>query len=601
MKCILRTILYYSAFISFFGCSNNLSSTDPDNPSGVVSQPSIFRNFDPNLISTLQDEQKRSVKLNDLVKDVENATFYINDNIVFSEDEEEEQENKDITLHIQTQCIESETQKKFTKNVSVDYKNEIMLIELIPEQLFSYGNSWWLNEETYNPTCSFHFEARNKAGDIHYFELPHLPVLSFDNSLNLSLIEQQVPSNEVERVAQFPVLNFDQIANYAVISGRSTTVDQLKLICETFDLSFDVDNLIHYDLWKLQGWASIEKEDRINQPCRFVSFNDEHIVGISQLFPIVFPATQGMTIQMITDSREINDLKDKYPLSASGYDFHGISQMRSDFKKDHNLGSYHNLAVLKIENLNIDTIHLYIPDTSFQADTHFFYDNFLHGVLIENRENIMKNQGVFVTMPDSAEFTLNPSLIKAKDHRMEINDEGLHMVYEDNYALLTLTAGATALIPLSVNIEQQCDFKDNWSGEQRRLRMMRNIGMVFEGNLFPIYRVLDVTDVESAQKTIISSITEASHQTDDFRLDVGLTPTRRRIDKHFYKNTCTALETSRFDQKSVAHQGTWKVKSKNRSFQFTKDSEHSLSQAENRFINERVKRYLENKQLARRN
>ena len=39
------------------------------------------------------------------------------------------------------------------------------------------------------------------------------------------------------------------------ISGKDTAVDQLKLICETFELSFDVDDLIHYDLWKLQGWS----------------------------------------------------------------------------------------------------------------------------------------------------------------------------------------------------------------------------------------------------------------------------------------------------------------------------------------------------------
>ena len=136
--------------------------------------------------------------------------------ISFSLKKKNKKENKDITLQIHTQCIESETQQKFTKNTTMNYTNEIMLISLIPEEMFSYGNSWWLNEQAYNPTCSFHFEARNKAGDMHYFELPHLPILSFDNSLNLSLIEQQIPSNEVERVAQFPVLNFDQIEDYAV-------------------------------------------------------------------------------------------------------------------------------------------------------------------------------------------------------------------------------------------------------------------------------------------------------------------------------------------------------------------------------------------------
>lgn len=597
MKCTLRVILHL-LFISTFGCNNNSLNSQP-NTNGMVSQPNILRNFDPRLISTLQDKQERSVKLNDLIKDLENSSFYINDNIIFSKDENG-QENKEITLHVQTQCIESETQKKFSKNVSMEYKNEIMLIELIPEQLFSYGNSWWLNEETHNPTCSFHFEAKNKAGDTHYFELPHLPVLSFDNSLNLSLIEQQIPSNEVERVAQFPILKFDQIEDYAVISGRSTTVDQLKLICETFDLAFDVDDLIHYDLWKLQGWASIEQEDRINQPCRFVSFNDEHVVGVSQLFPIVFQA-QGMTIQLITDFKEIEALKDKYPLSVEGYDFNGISQMRSDFKKDNNLGSYHNLAVLKIENSSADQLHLYIPNTSFYTDTHFFYDDFFHEVLIEDRMYNMYDQGVFVTMPNSAQFILTPSLIKAKDQNMEVNDEGYHIVYERNRALLTLTAGSTALIPLSVNIEKQCNFRNNWTGEERMLKNIQNVGMVFEGDILPIHRVLDVTDVESAQKTIIDSITNNPQQNPNaFRLDIGLT-LKENVNKHFYSNTCTAFQTSRFDQVSIAHQGSWKVQSNKRNVQFTKNSNHSLSEEQNKFISNKVNEYLERKQLTQRN
>ena len=173
---------------------------------------------------------------------------------------------------------------------------------------------------TITPTCSFHFEARNKENSIHYFELPHLPILSFDNSLNLSLIEQHPPSNETERIAHFPILRFDQIENYALISGRNTIVDRIQLICETFDLPFDVDNLIHYDLWKLQGWSSIKEENKINQSCRFVSFNEDYIVGVSQLFPLVFP-TQGLSIQLITDSKEIDTLKDNYPSWCRGIRF----------------------------------------------------------------------------------------------------------------------------------------------------------------------------------------------------------------------------------------------------------------------------------------
>ncbi|MDE0151871.1 MAG: hypothetical protein OXK80_05185 [Bdellovibrionales bacterium] len=596
MKCVLRAILYLS-LISAFGCNNNSPLNSTPDTDGVVSQPNILRNFDPRLISTLQDKQERSIKLNDLIKNLETSSFYINDNIVFSKDENG-QANKNITLHVHTQCIESETQKKFTQNVSMEYKDAIMLIELIPEQLFSYGNSWWLNETTYNPTCSFQFEAKNKAGDIHIFELPHLPILSFDNSQNLSLIEQQIPSNEVERVSQFPILKFDQIEDYAVISGKNTTVDQLKLICETFNLSFDVDDLIHYDLWKLQGWASIEQEARINQPCRFVSFNDEHVVGISQLFPIVFQA-QEMTTQLITDFTEIEALKDHYPLSVEGYDFNGISQMMSDFKKDNSLGSYHNLAVLKIENSSADQVHLYIPNTSFYTNTHFFYNDFFHEVLIEDRMYLMYDKGVFVTMPESAQFILTPSLIKAKDQNMEVSDEGYHIVYENNHALLTLTAGATALIPLSVNIERQCDFKNNWTGEERMLNNIQNVGMVFEGDILPIYRVLDVTDVESAQKTIIGSIMNNPQQ-NAFRLDVGLTPTRN-INKHFYNNTCTAFQTSRFDPISIAHQGTWKLQSKNKKIQFTKDPNHSLSEEQNKFIRNKVNEIMEHQELARRN
>lgn len=593
MKYILKVIFYLSLAKALSGCGSNLPSTDHEQQ-GVVPQPNILRNFDPRLISTLQNEQKRSVKLNDLIKNMENSSFYINDHITFSNEKKSEKENKNVKLHVQTQCIESETHKTFTKNTTMNYTNEIMLISLIPEQLFSYGNSWWLNEKNHNPTCSFHFEAKNKSGRIHYFELPHLPILSFDNSLNLSLIEQRPSSNnEIERVAHFPILKFDKIEDYAVISGKNTIIDKLQLICEKFDLSFDVDDLRHYDLWKLQGWSSIKKENRVNQPCRFVSSSDDFIVGVSQLFPIVFP-TQKMTIQLITDAQEIDALKDKYPLSVKGYNFNGIQQMKSDLQKDKNLSAYHNLAVLKIENKTIDTIHLYIPETSFQTDIHFFYSTFMHTVLAGNKMHLMKGIGSFITMKNAAQFILTPSLIKAKEQIMEINDEGHHIVYNDNHALLTLTAGASALIPLSVNIQRQCDFRKNWLGEQRFLRSIHNVGMVFEGSIFPIYKVLDVTDMSSAKKTIIDFIKPYQNPSNAFRLDVGLN-TEKSINKYFYKNTCSAFKAIRFDTASIVHQGAWKVKTtgNNNKARFTKDPEHSLSQEETIFAQKKIKEMLE--------
>jgi len=593
MNCILRVILCLS-LSGFLNCTPKpplaLNSYVAGNSPGVVSQPSISQNFDPRLISTLQKEQKRSVKLNDLVKNMENSTFYINDNIVFSTNENKE-ENKNITLHIQTQCIEPETQKKFTKNVSLKYKNEIMLIELIPEKLFSYGNSWWLSEKIHNPTCSFHFEAKNKAGDIHFFELPHLPILSFNNSLNLSLIEQQAPSNEVERVAQFPMLKFDQIENYAVISGKNTIVDQLKLICETFDLSFNVDNLIHYDLWKLQGWTSIEQEDRINQPCRFVSFHNEYIVGVSQLFPIVFRA-QGLNIQLITDPDKVDVSKNRYSLGVSGYGFEGTARMKSDFKRDHNLKTYYNVVVLKFENTSIDQVHLYIPEASFYTDIHFFYDSFIHKVHIKGRVHTMDDQGMFITMKNSAQFILTPSLIKAKNHSMRINGERHYIVYEGNHALITIESGATALIPLSVDIENQCSFrKKKFVEKQRILKYVESAGMVFEGNMIPIYQVLDATDVESAKNTIINSITTNSPQQNlnSFRLDVTGSFAKENIDKYFYKNTCAAFRVGIFDQASIGHQGAWKVKFRNKKVQFIKATEQSLLQEQHKFARQIMK------------
>ena len=119
MKYIIKTILYLSLANILGGCSDHLGSTNDDQ--GVVSQPNILRNFDPRLISTLQNKQKRSIKLNDLVKNMEDSNFYINDHIVFSGEKKKEKEKKNIKLHIQTQCIESETQKKFTKNTIMDY------------------------------------------------------------------------------------------------------------------------------------------------------------------------------------------------------------------------------------------------------------------------------------------------------------------------------------------------------------------------------------------------------------------------------------------------------------------------------------------------
>ena len=127
------------------------------------------------------------------------------------------------------------------------------------------------------------------------------------------------------------------------------------------------------------------------------------------------------------------------------------------------------------------------------------------------------------------------------------------------------------------------------------LRSVDNIGMVFEGGLFPIYQVLDVTNVGAAQRTIIRSITATAPErsADSFRLDVGLDMTGK-FNKYFYHNTCNALKTSRFDQASLIHPETWEVQSKRNSkdIQFTKNSEHSLSQKQDQLIKEKLQDML---------
>ena len=94
------------------------------------------------------------------------------------------------------------------------------------------------------------------------------------------------------------------------------------------------------------------------------------------------------------------------------------------------------------------------------------------------------------------------------------------------------------------------------------------------------------------KKTIIDFIKPYQNPSNAFRLDVGM-DIEENINKYFYKNTCSAFKALRFDTASTVHQGAWKVKTtENNEIQFTKDPEHSLSQAENVFTQNKRQEFL---------
>ena len=301
----MRAILIFICFLFLPGCvldnspfdtsledSSSVSSVTEE-PTGLVPEPTIDSS-NISIISTLQTQDGRSMKLSGMVEDLDQSSFYINDQIIFS-NETESDHDTNIQFTISTHCIVSSatsSAKNFTKKITMEYKDKIRLLELLPEEIFIYGDKWWEDQQTTLPTCGFQFVATNKNGDTHFFSLPHLPVASFEDSLTVSLTKELTIYSdplEIDSVNQFPMLVFHpnkKLEGYRVLSALETQVDQLKLICEHTDFSIPVSDVKSYQLQDIPGLSTTltqtslvtksETSDNLllqhqisSQPCRF--------------------------------------------------------------------------------------------------------------------------------------------------------------------------------------------------------------------------------------------------------------------------------------------------------------------------------------------
>ena len=568
---VLSHFFYTFLFLCLVSCGGSSEDSSSPSPSDsspassevILEEPTVLSDFSPQLISTLnetENEKKRPIKLNGLVENVKDSVFYINDYILFDEDTLKKHEAA-VKFHITTKCIEPEKQNQFEKKMVLDYQNKLTLVQLIPEEMFFYGNPWWLDKEERKPVCSFQFTSKNSKGDSHYFELPQLIIESFEDSFNLSLIQQNIETEGKERIKQFPILDFENLSKYAVISG-SSEINEIKLICEKINLSFKAGGVKHYDLWKLQGWGDISDENKITQACRFVSFNDNMVLGVSQLFPLVFPQKTDISLEFV----DYSELPANEELERKTQ---GLMDLKNNFRNQSpNLMSlYHRVAGLKIKNKGLDQVHLYIPEASFDVNSDFIfkgsairdsgrdsslgndYPAELIGILyitdiyplsktkLSNFFSYEKGAKVYFTSQMLAENTFVEKDKNLSDSSVTYGSG------KSGKILMTLNPGHEWIFPLSLEVLESCLFS-NISGYKK----FSPLAMVFEGLKLPaVYQVLSNKDFESAEKTKVKNISwsKKNEKESSFYLQTkvyrGILPSnsrRERGDKMFFRNTC---------------------------------------------------------------
>ena len=552
----VRKFFIVSYILFLLGCdsptkNHQLAEEQPSDSNPTVVEFSVPEPFITNestqenpfeLIAALNRKEDRTVQLTGMMEQLENSTFYLDDQIVFSNRKKHKPSN--VRFEIFSECIESTRQKPFRRNIEIQYTESIHLVELLPEEIFPYGLQWWSEENLHPPSCSFRFQAKNKEGDIHYFELPHLSVTSFEEGFNLSLVQKNRDNfSNQELIDQFPMLVFDQLNQYSLISGYESSIDELKLICENWSISFPASGITEYDLQTLTGWTQVTENQKINQPCRFISLNQNHVVGVSQLFPMVFPVKDQLEINL--QSYQKNPL----PLQRG---VEGIRDLLSDFEKAENLNTYHQVASLEIKNKSTTAVHLFLPELGFQTDVYFFYDGLRYrNYLPELRTTVdLGRLGFFVPIENGAQFKVKNPMLESKT----VSEYREPVVWGDRQAIVTVPADSVLRIPLSVEFRRECRVD---------LKHINSIGMIFEGKNLPIYQVLNNTNFERAQNTIIDQThwsKRNQEKTHPFHLELGLYVDD--FNKNFYKNTCSAGQRGYFNPLINSDEGSWRVHSR---------------------------------------
>ena len=562
---------YFLLIFIITGCSKPLqleSTSIPLKEPLITTAPEQF-------VSTLGGKHQRTTLLNGLMRNIKESTFYINDYIDF----ETTEDSKNIQFHINTQCIESENQNKFTKDTTIPFKKKLYLIEMLPEEIFSYGNRWWLNNNVNSPSCSFHFKAINQTGSIHYFELPHLPIALFEHSWNLNLMDKENPiALGIENSKNFPVLLMEKMPNYQLVSLSSSEIDQLKLICDKgLAVKFDVGRQQQYDLWGLLGWSQLQMNSA-SSACRFLSLYKNHIVGVSQIFPLVPPVKENQfSIKQQSDRSSLGSFLSEEKASSRVpvryYDQDRTYQgLHSDFfsLSPQLKGVYDDSLEFVITNKESEPLHLMIPDATIVLKSRMFLRGIRHTVIPDR--NLLKdvNDVDFVpvgflnyfisNMPHQISyFTMSQFLRNDQVTSRKIKDElenGSSVIHglngDKRYALLTVAPRSELTIGfgLVLRMPDLCHKEDTRNTEL--------IGATFTGESLPVYQVLNNNDFEIASKTIVQ---QYNWNSDEFSWELWnnqLSP--KQIDSYhqpFYKNTCESARNSYFAESTRKDRESW--------------------------------------------
>ncbi len=613
------------------GCSEdnitNLSSVKP--PSLPLSEPFIATG-EAQLISTLTGEKQRATPLNGLVDNIEKSTFYINDYIEF---EKISEKSEDIQFHISTQCIESENQNRFTKTMVTPFKERIYLIEMLPEKIFSYGNHWWLSQKTKSPTCNFHFKATNKSGNIHYFELPHLPIALFEHSWNLSLIDKSEPMIAgMEASKSFPVLLMEKINNYKLVSHISSEIKQLKLICDrSKDIDFNVNNQQQYDLWGLQGWSQISFDDSVSKPCRFLSLNkDQQIVGVSQTFPLISSIPRDtFSIRTVDLSgvvpSNIKELKNESRFPSRQRQFLNREQLYFELINILPLNSpYIDVLGLEIVNSGKDSLYLMLPKFYMELDSKMFFSGITHTArpnknLNMNNPPLYKKKLKYFINQEKQDFFVMTQFIT--NNRLEnqkpriVSDrlsEGSQVIYgydqPEPYVLVTVQPQSQITLAFSLVLTS-----DYCTHDGKNKLSKDFVGIILEGEHLPIYRVLNNNDFELASQTIIQQYNweenNKGKRSNKFMWELWNKTPNDSLDKnysgYYYKNTCEAAENNYFAEDVIKDKPSWYIyfdrsKKNNLTVQWERSDKSLNETVDQFFITEKNSRRIEAENLAER-
>ncbi len=217
---------------------------------------------------------------------VEEKFFTINDDILFDNSKFstlKQAKLDDVELKIKTHCLFDEEQivtEEFHRKMTFS----IPLIEILPSAIF-------FNPEERSLSCSFSFTAESESRGVHHFELPHLPILNFENKHLVDLIG---PFGRLTK--QSPLLLSYRKMDYFLDTNILTAVDSLKLVCRDFSLLkplYTREQFIPFSVFpfheiKPEVLDTIEQKQPI-QKCRVLVYRKGVLIGVSLTFRMVYP------------------------------------------------------------------------------------------------------------------------------------------------------------------------------------------------------------------------------------------------------------------------------------------------------------------------